>query len=85
MQHPWWFPVKDLTRHVLVYSIALVLFTLAAVLESGLTAAAERLVISKFTFRLLVFLEYAVVIGDAIFVVIFLIRDIWHGLKRALR
>jgi hypothetical protein len=85
MQHPWWFPVKDLTRHVLVYSIALVLFTLAAVLESGLTAAAERLVISKFTFRVLVFLEYAVVIGDAIFVVIFLIRDIWHGLTRALR
>jgi hypothetical protein len=30
MQHPWWFPVGELTRHLLVYSTLFSLFVLAA-------------------------------------------------------
>jgi hypothetical protein len=85
MQYPWWYPVRDLARHVAVYSIALVLFTVAAVVESRVTATAEHLVTSKFTFRVLVCLEYAVVISDAVIILILLIENVWHSLKRALR
>jgi hypothetical protein len=85
MQHPWWVPVKDVAKHVLVYSVALMLFTLAAVFESMLTSTAEHLIESKFTFRVLVCLEYAVLVSDAIIIVMLLVGNIWHSLKRSLQ
>lgn len=30
MQHPWWFPVGELTRHIVVYSTSFALFVLAS-------------------------------------------------------
>jgi hypothetical protein len=85
MQHPWWLPVRDLARHVLIFSLSLILFTTAAIVESKVTATAEHLITSKFAFRMLVCLEYAVVMSDAVIILIMLIKTVCHSLKRASR
>jgi hypothetical protein len=85
MQHSWWLPVRDFAQHVLTYSVALMLFTLAAVAESNLTMNAERLIESKFVFHLLVCLGYAVAVSDAIFILMLLVEDIQRKLKRGKR
>ena len=85
MQHPWWFPMKDVAKHTFVYSVILMLFAIAAIFESMITSVAEHLIRSKFTFQVLVCLEYAVVVGDAVLIVILIVENIWHSLKRSLK
>jgi hypothetical protein len=85
MQHPWWSPALELARHMLVYSMVLVLFMAGAILESELNAIAERLIASKFTFRVLVCLEYAVAVIDAVFILVVLIKNVFRSLRRASR
>jgi hypothetical protein len=56
-----------------------------AILESELNAIAERLIASKFTFQVLVCLEYAVVLIDAVLILVVLIKNVCHSLRRASR
>ena len=82
MRRPWWFPVKDLTQHVLPYSTCFVLFVLAAVYGSALIDVASRAIGSKFVLHVLRFLEYAFVVGDAVFLLMHLIKHLWESFER---
>jgi hypothetical protein len=85
MQHPWWFPVRELARHALANSTVLVMFAAAAVFESALMTIANRFVMSKFAFHTLTFLGYAVLVTDAIATMLFLIRNVLNTFKGAQR
>jgi hypothetical protein len=82
MQQPWWFHARDLARHVLGHSTALLIFTLASVLNSALLEIASRLIHSKFVLHMLVALEYAFLVCDMVFVGMVLMRSIFDSLKR---
>ena len=84
MRHPWWSPVRDLTRHVLVYSALLAVIFAATLFGSVLHSVAERVVVTKLPLHVLRFLEYAVVICDAIAVFVLMIRDLLRSLRRSL-
>lgn len=70
MQQPWWFPVRDLTRHVLGNSTLLLVFVIAMVYGSMLDSLAARVLSSRFSLYVLRFLEYAAVVCDAMFILI---------------
>jgi len=82
MQHPWRCSVRDILDHLLKNSAVLVMFSSVTVFDSVLIEIAGRLVISKFVFHILVALEYALVVGDATMIVMFLILSIWNKLRR---
>ena len=82
MQHPWWFPVRGLARHVLGNSTVLVLVASVFVFDSALLEFAGRLIHSKFVFHILMALGYAIVIVDAFFVGMALVQSVLSGLKR---
>jgi hypothetical protein len=85
MQHPWWFSVRDLARHLLGSSTLFVSVTPMYVFDSALLEFAGRLIHSRFVFRMLVALEYALLIGDLMVIGIALIGSILNNLKRAQR
>jgi hypothetical protein len=85
MQQPWWFPVRDLARHLLGGSTLFVLVTLMCVFDSALLEFAGHLIHSRFVFRMLVALEYALLIGDMMVIGIALIAGILSNLKRVQR
>jgi hypothetical protein len=82
VQQPWWFPVRDLARHVLGHSALLLILTLASVLNSALLEVARHLIHSKFVFHMLVALEYAFLVCDTVVIGMVLIRGILNRLKR---
>ena len=45
MQQPWWLPVRDLTRHVLVYSALLAVFFASMLFGSALSSLAGHLLV----------------------------------------
>jgi len=81
MQHPWWFPVRDLAQHVLGNSTVLVLATLVCVFDSVLLEFAGHLIHSKFVFHILTALGYAAVVIDAVLVGAALLKSALNGLK----
>jgi len=46
---------------------------------------ASHVIESKFVLHVLIFLEYAVVVGDAIFILMHLIKHLWESFKRIVR
>jgi len=82
MQHPWWFPVRDLAGHVLGNSTVLVIATLVCVFDSALLEFAGHLIHSKFVFQILMAMGYAIVIVDAVFVGMTLVKSVLSSLKR---
>jgi hypothetical protein len=82
MQHPWWFPVRDLAHHVLGNSMVLVLVTMVCVFDSALLEFAGHLIHSKFVSHILLALGYAIVIVDAVFVGLALVESVLSSLKR---
>ena len=82
MQHPWWFPVRDLAGHVLGNSTVLVIAALVCVFDSALLEFAGHLIHSKFVSHILMALGYAIVIVDAIFVGMALVQSVLSSLKR---
>ena len=83
MQHPWWFPVRDLAGHVLGNSTVLVLVASVFVFDSALLEFAGHLIHSKFVFQTLMAMGYAIVIVDAVFVGMTLVKSVLSSLKRA--
>jgi hypothetical protein len=82
MQHPWWFPVRDLAQHVLGNSTVLVIVTMVCVFDSALLEFAGHLIHSKFVFHILMALGYAIVILDSAFVGSILVQSVLRSLKR---
>jgi hypothetical protein len=82
MQHAWWLPVRELARHTLVYSALLIVLVAAMVYGSVLISVAKRLLDSKFSLHVLMFLEYAGITLDAIVIMIFMTGDILRIVKR---
>jgi hypothetical protein len=85
MQHPWWLPVRDLTRHMLVYSAVLAGFFVSTLFGSVLSSLAEHILITKFSVHLLNFLEYAVVVCDALTMLVFMAVDVFRSIKRKIQ
>jgi len=82
MQHPWWFPVRGLARHLLANAAGVFMLTSACVFDSALLELAGHLIHSRFVFRMLVALEYALLVGDILVIGIALIGSILNNLKR---
>ena len=82
MQHPWWFPVRDLAGHVLGNSTVLVMVTIVCVFDSALLELPGHLIHSKFVFHILMALGYAIVIVDVFFVGMALVQSVLRSLKR---
>ena len=85
MQHPWWSPVEEFTRHILIYSTLLSLFVLAALYGSAINALLENSIASKFVLHVVLALEYAIVVCDAIVIMIYMISDVLKGVRRLMR
>jgi hypothetical protein len=85
MQHPWWSPVEEFTRHILIYSTLLSLFVLAALYGSAINALLESSIASKFVLHVVLALEYAIVVCDAIVIMIYMISDVLKGVRRLMR
>ena len=85
VQRPWWKPACTFAQQALVNSACLVLLVLAAVYGSSLISFSSHAIASKFSFHVLVILEYAVVVGDAIVILINVIEHVWRALKRAMK
>jgi hypothetical protein len=85
MQHPWWFHVRDLARHVLGNSLLFVVTTSLFVFDSALLEFAGRLIHSKFVFHSLVVLEYAFLVSDTVVIGMFVIENMLNSLKRVRR
>ena len=83
MKHPWWYPVRDLAGHVLGNSTVLVIAALVCVFDSALLEFAGHLIHSKFVFQTLMAMGYAIVIVDAVFVGMTLVKSVLSSLKRA--
>jgi hypothetical protein len=85
MQHPWWFPVGELTRHIVVYSTSFVLFVLATLYGSAISSLVESYIASKFVFHVVLALEYAIVVGDAIVIMGLMVGDVLRSVRKLMR
>ena len=85
MQQPWWLPVRDLTRHVLVYSGLLTLFFVSTLFGSTLSSMAEHMLVSKFSLHAWRLLEYAVVVCDALSMLTFMAADLFRSIRRQIQ
>ena len=82
MQQPWWLPVRDLTRHVLVYSALLTVFFASMLFGSALSSLAGHMLVSNFSLHVWTLLEYAVVVFDAVAILAFMAEDFFRSIKR---
>ena len=85
MPNPLLPAVDDVMRHVFVYSAAFLFFVSAAVYGSVITALASHAITSRFVFHVLVVLEYAIVVGDAVLILLHLVRSVRDSFKRIIR
>ena len=74
MRAPWWHPVLALMRHTLLYVTSLSLLALSAAYTSEITVLVSQVVPSKFVIHILVFLEYAAIVVEALFVLEYLFK-----------
>ncbi len=82
MQHPWWFPVRELMWHIAVYSTSFLLFVLAALCGSLASYLVEHAISSRFVVRVVVTLEYAIVVCDAVVFFGMMVNDVRKSLRR---
>jgi hypothetical protein len=85
MQRPWWLPVRDFTRHMLVYSGLLALFFVSTLFGAALSSLAGRVLVSKFSLQIWIFLEYAVVVCDALTILAFMTVDVFRSIRRQMQ
>jgi len=85
MQQPWWLPVRDFTRHMLVYSGLLTLFFASTLFGSALNSMAEHLLASKVSLHAWRLLEYAVVVCDALSILTYMAADLFRSIRRQIQ
>jgi hypothetical protein len=85
MQHPWWFPVGELTRHALAYSASFFVFVLATLYGSVITHLAQNSIASKFVLHVVTALEYAIVVCDATIFVMLMVGDVVRTIRRLMQ
>ena len=85
MQHPWWFPVGELTRHVLAYSASFFLFVSATLYGSAISHLVQNSIASKFVLHVVTALEYAIVVCDAIIFMMLMVGDVVRTLRRLMQ
>ena len=85
MSHAWWKPLSRFAVHTLIYVTLFALLVLGAACTSALTALAPRLIESKFVLHVLLFLEYAFVVTDAVCALMYLVKLILVDFRRFIR
>ena len=85
MRGPWWHPVLALMQHTLVYVTSLSLLAVSAAYTSEITVLVSHVVPSKFVIHILVFLEYAAVVVEALFVLEYLFKRLRMTFKRMMQ
>jgi len=85
MQYRWWRSMPDVIKHSLVSTLILIVVTTMAVCGSRFVAIASLEIKSKFEVHVLEFLEYAVIVFDAYYMLMFLVNPILKSLRSAMR
>ena len=85
MSSAWWKPLWHFAVHTMSYVTLFALLALGAACTSALTALAPRVIESKFVLYVLLFLEYAFFVADAIYVLLTLLRFFLVSFKRPSR
>jgi hypothetical protein len=77
--------IREVARHVCVYSIVFGLIALEAAYGSAVSSLAAHVITSKFILRMLTSMEYTIVAGGAVTVTLGLCCDVLNSLKRFIR
>jgi hypothetical protein len=80
-QPPWWKPIPNFASRTIVGSIAFALVALATTYLFVIVRLVERSGVSHFVVGVLTYLEYGLVISDAVFFTGWIVRDIWKVLR----
>jgi hypothetical protein len=85
MQHPWWFPVGEITQHVLAYSTSFLVFVLVTLYGSAISHLVQNSIASKFVLHVVTALEYAIVVCDATIFMILMVGDAVRTIRRLMQ
>ena len=85
MHGPWWHPVLALVQHALVCVTSLALLALSAAYASEITVLVSHFVPSKFVIHIMIFLEYAAMVVEALFVLEYLFRHVRMTFRRMMQ
>ena len=85
MQHPWWFPVGEITQHVLAYSASFFVFVLATLYGSAISHLVQNSIASRFVLHVVTALEYAIVVCDATIFMILMVGDAVRTIRRLMQ
>jgi hypothetical protein len=77
----WWSPIGDFATRTFVSSAIYIVIALPAIALFGLVALAERLGATTFLVRTFRLLEYVVVIVDAVFFLLYLVKDLRNFIR----
>ena len=85
MQHRWWHSVRHVVEDSLASTFRFIVLTAAAVCTSRVLKVASPQIQSRFVIYLLLFLEYAMIVSDAIYMLVDLVKPIVEKLRSAMR
>lgn len=85
MQHRTNIALAKFAFGVLFHSMGLTLFVVGVVYGAMLNEAAARLIHSKFVMYVIDVLEYAIVVGDATYIMHAIIREVWDNIRGLVR
>jgi len=81
----WWYPARDFAANMLMYAASFALLVMGAMYGTVLITFASRVIASKFILDVFVFLEYAAVLVDGIFILMHLYEHLREGFRRVIR
>lgn len=85
MQHRWWHSVRHVIEDSFASTFRFIVLTAAAVCTSRVLKVASPQIQSRFVIYLLLFLEYAMIVSDAIYMLVDLVKPIVEKLRSAMR
>lgn len=85
MQHRWWHSVRHVVEDSLASTFRFIVLTAAAVCTSRVLKIAAPQIQSRFVIYLLLFLESAMIVSDAIYMLVDLVKPIVEKLRSAMR
>ena len=85
MKDPWWRSILSVVEHVSASSGMFVVVTVAAVFGSRIIAIASQQIESKFVNDVLSLLKCAIVVAEAIFVLVTLVKSTVKSIRSSIR
>ena len=85
MRHRTGFSTRELTRHVVVYSMGFTLFAAEAVYGTVVSSLVSHFIESEFILQLVTVVEHAVVVVDAVYIIAIAVHDVWNKLNGLFR